>query len=88
MKELGGGTILDLGVYCLQLAVLVFGTKSPKSIVASGHLNEENVDTSMACVLTYSDGNTAVLSTSSRVWLPNEAHIIGTRGIIKVSITF
>ncbi|XP_047105126.1 trans-1,2-dihydrobenzene-1,2-diol dehydrogenase-like [Schistocerca piceifrons] len=84
LKELGGGTILDLGVYCLQLAVLVFGPVNPTHIVALGHLNEFGCDESMACVLKYEGGKTAVLSTNARVLLPNEAYIIGTKGSIKI----
>lgn len=84
-KELGGGTVLDLGIYTLQLATLVLGDK-PSSVKASGHLNSEGVDMSMSCVLTYANGATAVLSTHAEVELPNNAVIVGTNGSIEVMV--
>lgn len=84
LKELGGGTTLDLGVYVLQFAQLVFGPSAPESVVAQGYLNENGVDTSTSVTLKYKGGKTATLNTHSKVKLPNEAYVIGTKGTIKV----
>merc|ERR1719186_107868 len=54
-KDLGGGTVLDLGIYCVQVASLVFGGARPLNIVAGGHSHA---------------GGTATLITHSRVALP------------------
>lgn len=83
-KELGGGSILDLGVYTVQLAQLVFGGEEPR-VVATGHLGQEGCDESASLSLTYPGGRTATLVTHSRVNLPNEAVIIGTKGTLKLS---
>nr|CAD7267335.1 unnamed protein product [Timema shepardi] len=85
LKELGGGSILDIGVYVLQLAVLVFGPVIPEKILASGDLNKEGVDSSVAAILNYGAGKVATLSTHTRVTFPNEAFIVGTKGTIKMS---
>ncbi|CAH1392781.1 unnamed protein product [Nezara viridula] len=84
-KELGGGTIFDLGVYVLQLAILVFG-RNPQSISAVGHLNENGVDESINYVLKYDDGKTASFCTHSRIRMDNSATIYGTKGQIKVCL--
>ena len=34
-KELGGGTVLDLGIYLVQLAQLVFGGEEPQQVASS-----------------------------------------------------
>ena len=34
-KELGGGTVLDLGIYVIQLAQLVFGGEEPQQVGSS-----------------------------------------------------
>ena len=34
-KELGGGTVLDLGIYVIQLAQLVFGGEEPQQVASS-----------------------------------------------------
>lgn len=39
-KELGGGGLLNVGLYCVQLACMVFSGEKPESIVAFGFLHE------------------------------------------------
>lgn len=78
-KALGGGTILDLGIYTIQAAQLVFGGEEPV-VTAAGQLGEDGCDESASITLTYSAGRTATLLTHSRVKLPNEAVIVGTKG--------
>ena len=84
-RELGGGTVLDLGVYTMQFQQFVFHGLEATDLVAAGHLNESDVDESVSVIITYAGGRTAVLSTHSRVKLPNDAVIIGTKGTITVS---
>ncbi|KAJ8665169.1 hypothetical protein QAD02_006831 [Eretmocerus hayati] len=83
-KELGGGTVLDLGVYVIQLVCLVLNHEKPTEIKTVGHTNDEGVDLSMSTSMTYSKGQTATIVTSSEVTLPNEAIIIGTEGMIRI----
>lgn len=83
-KELGGGTILDLGVYCLQLSQFVYKGFTAEKVVASGHLNNYGTDAAASAILSYSGGKTTVFSTSAVVELPNEAIIVGTKGTLKV----
>ena len=83
-KELGGGSILDLGIYTVQLAQMVFGGERP-AVTAAGQLGVEGCDESASISLTYTGGRTATLVTHSRVNLPNEAVIIGTKGTLKLS---
>lgn len=70
-KDLGGGTILDLGIYTIQVAQMVFGGEVP-TVVASGHMGEDGVDESTSTTLIYKNGRTATLVTHSRVKLNNE----------------
>ncbi|KAF5292292.1 hypothetical protein FQA39_LY03326 [Lamprigera yunnana] len=83
-RDLGGGTILDLGVYALQFAQFVYKGLLPVSILAQGNLNENGVDESASTIINYNNGKIAILSTHSRVELPNEGCIIGTKGMIRV----
>ena len=86
MKELGGGTVLDIGIYCAQLTSFVFCGEKPQKVISAGTLNDEGVDVSTSSTLVYSNGKTATLITHAKVKLPNEAHIIGTKGTIKVKL--
>lgn len=80
-KELGGGTILDLGVYTIQICQWVF-QQPPKKIEATGTLNADGVDMAMKATLTYSDNAFATIETSATTKLVNEAVIKGTKGTI------
>lgn len=42
-KELGGGALLDIGVYCLQFVLMVFEGERPASIQATGVLLDSGV---------------------------------------------
>ena len=81
--KLGGGALLDVGVYPVALASMVFG--SPSRIVSMGHLGETGVDEQGAIILGYAGGQLAVLSTAIRTNTPHEAVIMGTQGRIKLN---
>lgn len=40
-KELGGGALLDIGIYCLQFVSMVYNGEKPESIQASGVVHVE-----------------------------------------------
>jgi len=86
-KELGGGTVYDLGIYTIQFAQLVFGPEVPR-VVAGGHLGPDGCEESSSTSLIYKEGKTATITTHSRVKLPCEARIIGTKGTILVPFPF
>lgn len=81
---MGGGTVLDLGIYAIQICQWVFDSP-PKSIKATGTLNEEGCDLSMEADLVYVNNAIAKIKTSSLEQLSNKAVITGTKGQITVS---
>ncbi|CRK86429.1 CLUMA_CG000053, isoform A [Clunio marinus] len=82
-KDLGGGVILDLGVYAIQFAQFVFRSE-PTSIIAKGKLNDEGVDAEVEIELKYSNGGIARLKTSAVRELHNEGIVKGTKGSMKL----
>ncbi|XP_014283675.1 trans-1,2-dihydrobenzene-1,2-diol dehydrogenase [Halyomorpha halys] len=86
-KQLGEGTIYELGGYVLQLAILVFG-RNPKSISAFANFNENGVDESINYIIKYPDGKTACFCTHSKIRMINSAVIYGTKGSIKLKDPF
>lgn len=80
---LGGGALLDLGIYPVSLASMVFG-EFPRQIVSCAAMGSTGVDEQSAAVLEYSDGRMAAVSCSMRFISPQEAHIIGTEGRIRI----
>lgn len=81
MKGLGGGTILDLGVYTIQVSLWAF-RDAPTKIVAKGQLNEEGVDMEVEAELHFPNGGIAKMKTSALRKLENDAVIKGTKGNI------
>lgn len=75
-KSLGGGTLLDIGIYALQLPQFVFKGLQPTKIISSGYLNEDGVDSSSATIIHYPPNKTAVVSSSGIVLLSCEGNII------------
>ncbi|XP_056134267.1 trans-1,2-dihydrobenzene-1,2-diol dehydrogenase [Lampris incognitus] len=83
-KELGGGALLDIGIYCLQFICMVYGGEKPESIQATGVCLDTGVDEAMVVTLKFSRGRMAVFTCSMAVQLPNDAVITGTKGTIRV----
>jgi predicted dehydrogenase len=79
---LGGGALLDLGVYVVSFAQMLLGT--PERVVAAGSLFPSGVDAEAALLLDHGDGRTATLTTSLRNALPGQARVFGTTGWIDV----
>lgn len=80
--DLGGGALLDLGVYATQLSSLVLGR--PDDAVAQGHLGETGVDEQVAAVLHHPDGALGVVAASITSTLSCTARISGTKGAIEL----
>lgn len=81
-KELGGGALLDVGIYPLSLASMIFGTA--ERVTGMAHLGETGVDENSAMILGYPGGALAVLSTAVRTNTPQIAILNGTEGRITV----
>ena len=79
---LGGGGLLDVGVYPISLASMIFGT--PNQVTGLAHIGETGVDEQAGLVLAYDAGRLAVLSTGVRINTPQAATILGTDGQIKI----
>jgi dihydrodiol dehydrogenase / D-xylose 1-dehydrogenase (NADP) len=86
--DLGGGATLDIGVYVVNFATMIFNGEKPIKIHAEGVLSEEGVDLIGAVTLTYTGGRIAQLTFSIVTDLPCEALVSGTKGDITVPKRF
>ena len=80
---LAGGALLDVGVYTVALASMVFGTP-PAEIRALAHRGETGVDEQTGMLFGYDDGALALLSCAVRTTTPHMARIDGTEGAIEI----
>ncbi|QEN04889.1 Gfo/Idh/MocA family oxidoreductase [Thiospirochaeta perfilievii] len=85
-KELGGGALLDLGIYPISMAHYFLG--NPDSIQASSQFSESGVDTSTSIILSYKSGQTAVLTSSILAYSTNEFIISCSNGWIRLNGDF
>jgi predicted dehydrogenase len=78
--RLGGGSLLDIGVYPLFLCLQLLG--EPDSIRAAGHLAPTGSDETCHAILQYRDGRSAVISSTLACPTSITAEIGGTEGMI------
>jgi predicted dehydrogenase len=83
---LGGGALLDLGVYPVSWAHMVLGT--PTGVVATSAPTATGVDAQTSAVLTYPGGAHALVTCTVESFTPRRAWIAGTLGTIEVDPTF
>lgn len=82
-KELGGGSLLDIGIYPVFLTLLLWG--EPDFISAVADIGATVVDESLALTFKYNDGRIATLFSSFRVNSTVETNICGTKARLKLN---
>ena len=84
---LGGGALLDLGIYPVSFISMVMG-RQPKNILCSATFHSKGVDDHTALTFEYDKGELGILGCSSKVYYKQEARIYGDKGIITVDERF
>ncbi len=85
--DLGGGSLLDVGVYVISFASMVM-RKFPIEMTGLVHIGSLGSDEQGVALLKYDQGEIANLSFALRTDAVNEAYILGTKGMIKIYETF
>lgn len=81
--ELAGGALLDLGVYTLNFAAMVFGDKI-KSISSTAIKTESGVDAQNSITICFEDGKMAILNSSILAISDRQGVINGDKGYIVI----
>jgi len=81
-KELGGGVLLDAGVYLVSLASMILGT--PVKVLAMGSLGESGIDEQTSIMLEHPGEATSLLYVSMRARRPPDLEILGENGRIRI----
>lgn len=84
--ELGGGALLDLGIYPISFAWDVLGPAA--AVSARARLAETGADAEVATITTHSGGALSTSLSSSRAAGPNVATVLGTEGRIEIDRTW
>lgn len=80
--ELAGGALLDVGVYCLNFAEMVFGRA--QGIQGSCTKGDTGVDLTDSITLTWPDGRMAVLNAGCNCLSDRQGIVYGTKGFLVV----
>ncbi|MFI5755533.1 Gfo/Idh/MocA family protein [Streptomyces sp. NPDC051569] len=80
--DLGGGALLDLGVYPVAFAQRLLG--EPDRVLADALLSPEGVDLNTGVLLGWESGAQALLSCSVTARSAQDASVIGTKGRFEV----
>jgi predicted dehydrogenase len=81
-RALGGGALLDVGIYPVSLASMILGP--PARISSGAEMGASGVDYQAAMIFHYQNGAAAALYAGLRADSPCDAEILGESGSIKV----
>lgn len=84
--NLGGGALMDVGIYCLSFASMILG--APDKVAGFATLGETGVDEQAVMNLIYKNGALAMLSTAVRTNTTHAATIFGEDGKIEIHSPF
>ena len=80
--ELGGGALLDLGIYPISFTWDILG--EPSGVKASATFRDTGADAQVATIFHYASGAMATTVSSSDSPGPNRACVVGTKGRIEI----
>jgi len=81
--ELGGGALLDLGIYPVSFSSMIFG--APTAVTAVSDQAFTGVDAQTSILLQHRGGRQSVLTTTLEALGPNRAAVIGTEARIEIA---
>jgi len=84
--DLGGGALLDLGIYPVSFAIRVLGF--PTRVTAKATLTGQQVDETTSLIFEYANGAQASLTTCMSAAGPVTATVVGTFGRIEIDSPF
>lgn len=82
-SDLGGGALLDLGVYPINFALMVFG-EDYQEVSAQGILSDQRVDLQNSITLTWKNGRMALLHSNMEALTDRRGIIHGDKGYLVV----
>ena len=85
--KMGGGGLLDVGIYSISLAAMVLGTK-PDQVASLAAMGKTGVDEQNTVNFSYSNGAIAMTASAVRTNTPQDTHIIGENGWIHLHSPF
>lgn len=86
--QLGGGAIMDIGCYCINLSRMLFEAEPTRVEAAVRRDPAMGIDIVSSAVLEFPGGGQATFTCSTRAEDDQRVHIVGTHGRIDIEIPF
>lgn len=87
LPEFGGGSLMDVGCYCVNVSRTVIGTE-PEAVQAIASWTDRDIDAQMAGLLCFPDGVTAQFDSALSMERRETLHIAGTLGHLELTDAF
>jgi predicted dehydrogenase len=85
VRELGGGSLMDIGCYCINFARLFAGAE-PAAVHAVARFHPTGVDELAAGTLLFPNGIVSSFACGMRAHADNAAYLCGTEGFIEIPV--
>jgi len=85
-RELGGGSLYDVGCYCVNVSRMILG--EPRDAFAFAHVGASGVDEALGGVLRFDGGRLAVIDCGLSASRREEYEVVGTEGRLTVPTAF
>ncbi len=82
-KELGGGSLLDIGIYPVFISLLLLGM--PDEIASKANIGSTCIDDSISVIFKYQNGSLANLASTFLANTSIQTEIYGTKGMITIN---
>lgn len=82
-KDLGGGALLDVGVYPVSYGMWLMGN-NPEKVLSSYNIGQGGVDENVSAIISYDKGREFHIYGAINLNTAREATIVGTKGILKI----
>ncbi len=86
-RELGGGSLMDVGCYCVNVSRTLFGAE-PVEVQAFASWSASGVDEQMVGVLRFADGRYAQFDSALTLARREAYQVVGTDGVLDVPVAF
>ncbi len=88
IRSAGGGALLDVGCYCVNLSRMLFGSEPVVVRAAMFRDPQVDVDVISSAIMEFESGGLASFMCSTRTETDQRVHIYGTQGRISIGIPF
>lgn len=88
IAEAGGGALMDIGCYTINLSRMLFGAEPERVEAAILRDPDMEIDVLTSALLVFPGGGTATFTVSTRSESDQRVHVYGTEGRISIGIPF